>query len=260
MSNIEKLFSMKGKTAIVTGAGSGMGRRFAATLADAGATVICAARQKERIEQVAREINKAGGGKAYAVVTDVSSTQSVESLFDQAEQLSGGLVDVLVNSAAQLDFGPFPAVSDESWQNLINTNLSGCMRTCRALSTRLIKAGKPGAIVNITSVTGEQVMMGIPIYGSLKAAVNQLTRSMARDMFDHRIRANAIAPGYFNTEMVSGYFETDPGKADIARLPLKRVGDVSELDGALLLLASDAGSYINGAILAVDAGQVVQLL
>lgn len=259
MSNIEKIFSLKGKTAIVTGAGSGMGRRFAATLADAGATVICAARQKARIEEVAAEINKAGG-KAFAVVCDVSSTDSVEQLFDQAQTLSGGLVNVLVNSAAQLDFSPFPAVTDESWQNLINTNLSGTMRTCRALSTRLIQAGKPGSIVNITSVTGEQVMMGIPIYGALKAAVNQLTRSMARDMFDQRIRCNAIAPGYFQTEMVSGYFETEAGQADIARLPLKRVGDVSELDGALLLLASDAGSYINGHILSVDAGQVIQLL
>lgn len=259
MSNIEKIFSLMGKTAIVTGAGSGMGRRFAATLADAGATVICAARQKARIEEVAAAINRAGG-KAFAVACDVSSTDSVEQLFDRAQELSGGLVNVLVNSAAQLDFGPFPAVTDEAWQNLINTNLSGTMRTCRALSSRLIQAGKPGCIVNITSVTGEQVMMGIPIYGALKAAVNHLTRSMARDMFDQRIRCNAIAPGYFQTEMVSGYFETEAGQADIARLPLKRVGDVSELDGALLLLASDAGSYINGHILSVDAGQVIQLL
>ena len=259
MSNIEKIFSLKGKTAIVTGAGSGMGRRFAATLADAGATVICAARQKNRIDEVAAGINKAGG-KAFAVTVDVSSTESVERLFDQAQELSGGLVNLLVNSAAQIDFGPFPGVTDESWNNLINTNFSGTMRTCRALSTRLIAAGKPGTIVNITSVTGEQAMMGIPIYGSLKAAVNHFTRSMARDMFDHKIRCNAIAPGYFQTEMVSGYFETDAGKADIQRLPLKRVGDVSELDGPLLLLASDAGSYINGAVLSVDAGQVIQLL
>jgi NAD(P)-dependent dehydrogenase (short-subunit alcohol dehydrogenase family) len=259
MSNIEALFSMKGKVVLVTGAGSGMGRRFAATLADAGATVICAARQAARIEEVAADIKKAGG-KAFAVATDVSRTDSVEQLFDTAEKLAGGHVNVLVNSAAQLDFGPFPEVTDESWNNLVNTNLSGTMRTCRTFASRLIKAGAPGAIVNITSVTGEQVMVGIPVYGSLKAAVNQLTRSMARDMFDHGIRCNAIAPGYFQTEMVGPYFETDAGKADIQRLPLKRVGDVKELDGALLLLASDAGSYINGHILAVDAGQVIQLL
>lgn len=259
MSNIENLFSLKGRIALVTGAGSGMGRRFAHTLADAGATVICAARQKERIEQVAASIIKAGG-RAIPLDVDIGSTEAVEKLFDRAEKAAGGRVNVLVNSAAQLDFGPFPAVSDEAWQNLINVNLSGTMRTCRAFSERLIKAGEKGAIVNITSVTGEQVMAGVPIYGSLKAAVNQLTRSMARDMFGHGIRCNAIAPGYFLTEMVSGYFDTDAGKADIERLPLKRVGRVEELDGALLLLASDAGSYINGAILPVDAGQVVQLL
>lgn len=258
MSSIESIFSMAGKVAVVTGAGSGMGRRFAATLANAGATVICAARQKVRIDEVAAEINKAGG-KAFSVAVDVSISESVEQLFDQAEKLAGGRVNVLVNSAAQIDFGPFPAVTDEAWQNLLNTNLLGTMRTCRTLANRLIAAGAPGAIVNITSVTGEQVMMGVPIYGSIKASVNHLTRSMARDMFDHKIRCNAIAPGYFQTEMVSGYFETDAGKADIQRLPLKRVGNVSELDGPLLLLASDAGSYINGAILSVDAGQVIQL-
>lgn len=258
MSNIEKLFSLKGKIAMVTGAGSGMGERFAQTLADAGATVICAARRKERIEQTAAAIGKAGG-KAIALELDVGSTQSVERCFDRAEK-TVGLVNILVNSAAQLDFGPFPAVSDESWNKLLNVNFSGIMRTSRAFSERLIKAGQPGAIVNVTSVTGMQVMMGIPTYGSIKAGVNHLTRSMARDMFDKNIRCNAIAPGYFQTEMVAGYFETEAGKADIERLPPKRVGRVQELDGALLLLASDAGSYINGAVLPVDAGQVVQLL
>ena len=124
---------------------------------------------------------------------------------------------------------------------------------------RLIKAGATGSIVNITSVTGMQVMSGVATYGSIKAAINHLTKQIARDLFDKGIRCNAIAPGYFQTEMVSGYFETDAGKADIARLPPKRQGRVEELDGALLLLASDAGSYINGVVLPVDAGQVIQL-
>lgn len=258
MSNIESLFSLKGKIALVTGAASGMGERFAHTLADAGATVICAARRADRIEAVAASILKAGG-KAIALPLDIGSTASVESVFDQAEK-KVGRVNVLINAAAQLDFGPFPAISDESWANLLNVNLSGTMRMARAFSERLMKAGERGAIVNITSVTGMQVMAGIPTYGTIKAAVNQLTKQIARDLFDHGIRCNAIAPGYFQTEMVAGYFETDAGKADIARLPPKRQGQVQELDGALLLLASDAGSYINGAILPVDAGQVIQLL
>ncbi len=258
MSNIEKLFSLKGKIALVTGAGSGMGRRFANTLADAGAKVICVARQLDRLEQVVAEIRKAGG-EAVAINADVGSTANVVQLFDRAEKAFGERVNILVNSAAQLDFGLFPDVKDENWDNLINVNLSGVMRTCRTFSERLIKAGEQGAIVNITSIIGTQVMLGVPTYGTLKAATNQLTRSMARDMFQRGIRCNAIAPGYFNTEMVSGYFETDMGRADIERHPMQRLGRVEELDGALLLLTSDASSYINGMILSVDGGQVIQL-
>ena len=257
MSRIEEMFSLKGKIALVTGAASGMGERFAHTLAEAGATVICAARRTDRIEAVAASIIKAGG-KAIALPLDVGSTESVEAVFDQIEK-AVGRVNVLVNAAAQLDFGLFPDVKDDNWNNLINVNLSGVMRTCRSFSERLIKAGEHGAIVNITSIIGTQVMLGVPTYGTLKAAANHLTRSMARDMFPHGIRCNGIAPGYFLTEMVADYFETDAGKADIARHPLQRLGRVEELDGALLLLTSDASTYINGAILSVDGGQVIQL-
>lgn len=257
MANIDKLFSMQGKTAMVTGAASGMGERFAHTLAEAGATVICAARRKDRIEKVAGDI-VAAGGKAVAVPIDVGSTENVEAAFDRAEE-AVGRVNVLVNAAAQLDFGLFPDVEDESWDNLLNVNLSGVMRTSRSFSRRLIAAGEPGAIVNITSVIGTLVMLGVPAYGTLKAATTHLTKSMARDMFGTGIRCNAIAPGYFLTDMVAPYFETEAGKADIERHPLKRLGKVEELDGALLLLASDASSFINGTVLNVDAGQVIQL-
>lgn len=257
MSNIEKLFSLKGKVALVTGAGSGMGRRFSTTLADAGAKVVCVARQLDRLEAVVDEIKQAGG-EAVAIAGDVGDTANVEAFFDEAEQ-AFGRVNLLVNSAAQLDFGLFPDVKDENWANLINVNLSGVMRTCRTFSNRLIAAGEPGAIVNITSIIGTQVMLGVPTYGTLKAATDHLTRSMARDMFPHGIRCNGIAPGYFNTEMVASYFETDAGKADIERHPMQRLGNVEELDGPLLLLTSDAASYINGAILSVDGGQVIQL-
>lgn len=258
MSNIENLFSMAGKIALVTGAASGMGERFAHTLADAGATVICSARRADRIESVAASIT-AAGGKAIAMPLDIGSEESVKAVFDRVEK-EVGRVNVLVNAAAQLDFGLFPEVNNDSWENLLNVNLSGTMRMCREFSERLINAGETGNIVNITSVTGMQVMTGVPVYGTIKAAVNHLTRSMARDMFDKGIRCNAIAPGYFQTDMVAGYFETDEGRADIERLPLKRPGQVHELDGAILLLASDAGSFINGAILPVDSGQVLQLL
>jgi len=257
MSNIEQLFSLKGKVALVTGAGTGMGRRFAQTLADAGAKVICAARRLDKVEEVAAAI-VAKGGSAIGLDLDIGNTESVKSAFDRAEK-AYGMVDILVNNAAQLDFAPFPDIDEAAWNNLVNTNFTGTMRMAKEFSKRLIAVEKPGSIINITSVTGIQVMKNIPCYGSIKAAVNHLTKQIAADLFGKNIRCNGIAPGYFLTDMVEGYFETEQGKADIDRLPGKRVGRVEQLDGVILLLASDASSFINGAIIPVDDGQVIQL-
>jgi NAD(P)-dependent dehydrogenase (short-subunit alcohol dehydrogenase family) len=138
-------------------------------------------------------------------------------------------------------------------------NLSGMMRTSRSFARRLIAAGEPGTIVNITSIIGEQVMAGVPTYGTLKAAANQLTRSMATDMLGSNIRVNAIAPGYFQTEMASPLFDSEVGRALVARHPLQRLGQVEELQGPLLLLASDASSHMNGTVITVDAGHSLRL-
>tara|TARA_R110000787_G_scaffold201880_11_gene312663 strand:- start:5044 stop:5823 length:780 start_codon:yes stop_codon:yes gene_type:complete len=256
-SKIESLFSLDGRVALVTGAGTGMGRQFANTLAAAGAKVVCVARNAERLEAVAAGICDAGG-KAVAVAGDVASTEGVDQVFDKAEK-AFGRVNLLINCAAQVDFGMFPDVKDENWDNLINVNFSGMMRTCRSFSSRLIAAGEPGTIVNITSIIGEQVIPGIPTYGTLKAAAIQLTRSMAVDLTAHRIRVNALSPGYFQTEMASSLFESDAGKALIERHPLKRLGQVQELDGPLLLLASEASSHMNGSVVTVDAGHSTYL-
>jgi len=255
--SIDKLFSMKGKVALVTGAGTGMGKRFAGTLAAAGAKVVCVARNLERLERVAADI-RAAGGDAIAVAGDVGSSEAVEAVFDAAEK-AYGRVNVLVNCAAQVDFGLFPDLKDENWDALINVNLSGMMRTCRSFARRLIAAAEPGAIVNITSIIAGQVMPGVPTYCTLKSAANQLTRSMAVDMFAHGIRVNAIAPGYFETEMAAPLFDSDAGRMFVERHPLKRLGKVEELDGPLLLLASDASRHMNGSIVTVDAGHSAQL-
>ncbi len=257
MSNQVNLFSMHGKVALVTGAGTGMGKRFAGTLAAAGAKVICVARNLERLEQVAADI-RAAGGEAVAVAGDVGSSEAVEAVFDAAEK-AYGRVNVLVNCAAQVDFGLFPDLKDENWETLINVNLTGMMRTCRSFARRLIAAGEPGAIVNITSIIGSQVMPGVPTYCTLKSAANQLTRSMAVDMFAHGIRVNAIAPGYFETEMAAPLFDSEVGRMFVDRHPMKRLGKVEELDGPLLLLASDASCHMNGSIVTVDAGHSAQL-
>lgn len=257
MSKLESIFSLADKTALITGAGTGMGRQMAMTLAAAGAQVICAARRVELVEGVAAEIN-AAGGEAIGARLDIGNTTSVNEVFNTAESRFGS-VDILINAAAQLDFAPFPDIDDQAWEQLINVNFTGTMRMCREFSQRLLSQKKPGSIINITSVTGLQVLKNVPCYGSIKAAVNQLTKQIAADLFGTGIRCNAIAPGYFLTEMVADYFETEQGKAEIARLPSARVGRVEELDGITLLLASDASSFINGTVIPVDDGQVLQL-
>ncbi|MDB5970315.1 MAG: family NAD(P)-dependent oxidoreductase [Hydrocarboniphaga sp.] len=257
MSTALDRFSLKGRVALVTGAGSGMGRHFAQTLSDAGAKVVCAARRTELIESVSAEI-RAKGGQAAAVAIDIGNTDSVTSGFDAAER-AFGTIDLLINNAGQIVFAPFPDISDEQWNNLINVNLSGCMRMSREFSKRLIAKGKPGSIVNITSITGQQAKPYLSIYGTAKAALIHFTKQLAMDLLPHNIRANSIAPGYFRTEMVDWYFDSDAGKSEVENLPAKRVGLLEELDGPLLLLASDAGSYMNGAIVPVDYGHVVRI-
>lgn len=257
MSYIEDLFSNKDRVVIVTGAGTGMGVVFAHAMAKSGAKVICAARRLEKVQQVADEINE-GGGDAIALSLDIGSTDSVRAVFDNAEEAYGA-VDILVNNAGQIQFKPFPEVEDDEWENLINVNLNGNMRMSREFSKRLIAKDMPGNIVNVTSITGEQTLRNVPCYGAVKAALNQFTKQVAADLFDTKIRCNAIAPGYFKTEMVDWYFETEQGKAEVARLPSKRIGDVKELEGALLLLTSQASSFINGAVLPVDYGHSILL-
>lgn len=252
------LFSLKGRTALVTGASSGMGQHFVQTLADAGAQVICAARRKDSIGSVAHAIREKGG-RAAAVELDIGDTDSVTRAFDASEKAFGSTVDLLVNNAGQIVFTPFPDVTDEQWDNLFNVNVTGSMRMSREFSRRLIAAGKPGSIVNITSITGQLTKPCLSIYGSAKAALIQFTKQLAIDLLPHNIRANSIAPGYFRTAMVDWYFDSPEGKVEVDNLPAKRVGLLEELDGPLLLLASDAGSYINGAILPVDYGHVVRI-
>ena len=257
MSKALERFSLKGRVALVTGASSGMGQHFVQTLADAGAKVICAARRKDAVEVEAKKIRD-GGGEAVAVELDIGSTDSVTHAFDEAEK-AFGTIDLLVNNAGQIVFAPFPDISDEQWNNLINVNLSGCMRMSREFSKRLIAAKKPGCIVNITSITGQQTKPYLSIYGTAKAALIHFTKQLAIDLLPYNIRANSIAPGYFRTAMVDWYFDSPEGKLEVENLPAKRVGLLEELDGPLLLLASEAGSYLNGVILPVDYGHVVRI-
>lgn len=257
MSTALNRFNLTGRVALVTGASSGMGRHFVTTLAEAGAKVICVARRKDEIEAVAKALREAGH-EAAAVVIDIGDTDSVTAGFTEAEK-AFGTIDLLVNNAGQIAFIPFPDIGDADWDNIMNVNLKGSMRMAREFSKRLIAAGKPGSMINITSITGQQTKAYLSIYGSAKAALIQLTKQMAMDLLPHNIRVNSIAPGYFRTAMVDWYFDSPEGKAEVENLPAKRVGLLEELDGPLLLLASDAGSYINAAVIPVDYGHVARI-
>ena len=257
MSKAIERFSLVGKTALVTGASSGMGRHFVQTLSEAGARVVCAARRKDSIEASAKTVRD-NGGQAVAIELDIGNTASVTRAFDEAEK-AFGTIDILVNNAGQIVFAPFPDITDEQWENLFNVNVQGSMRMAREFSKRLIAAKKPGCIVNITSITGQLTKPYLSIYGSAKAALIQFTKQLAIDLLPYNIRANSIAPGYFRTEMVDWYFDSPEGKLEVENLPAKRVGRLDELDGPLLLLTSEAGSYLNGVILPVDYGHVVRI-
>lgn len=257
MINIAERFSLDGRVALVTGASGSFGAHFARVLAGAGATVVCAARREDRLRALVEEI-EGEGGKALAAAIDVNDAQSVKRCFDAAQD-SVGPVDVLVNNAGLSDVAPFPHMEEAQWRQVVETNLHGPWRVAREMALRLIDASRPGSIVNVASITGVLAKGMFSNYGTSKAALLHLTRYLAMDLLPHNIRVNALAPGYFPTEMTNWFFETPEGIAEINGLPPQRLGRIDELDGPLLLLASGASSYMNGSVITVDYGHSVRL-
>ena len=251
---MQDLFDLGGRHALVTGASSGLGRHFAGTLARAGARVsLCARRADALADTVAA--GSAAGGQAHAVVMDVTERASVSAAF-AAAQARFGAVDVLVNNAGIAAPGPALDLAESDWDAVIDTNLKGVFLAAQEAARRMAAAGG-GIIVNIASILGLRVTGGLSAYAASKAGVIQLTRSLALEWARHGVRVNAIAPGYVETEMNAGFFGTEAGQAMIRRVPQRRLGRAHELDGALLLLASGAGSYMTGSTVAVDGGHLV---
>jgi NAD(P)-dependent dehydrogenase (short-subunit alcohol dehydrogenase family) len=255
---ISAQFSMSGKVVLVTGASSGIGRHLSKVLAAAGASVVAVARRTDRLESLVAEIESAGG-KATAIAFDVAQREGVGALFDEAERAIG-LVDVLINSAGIAKVSLSLELDEADWDRVMEVNVNGLRRLSQEAARRLATAGKPGSIVNIASVAGMGASPGYSAYSTSKAAVIQLTRSMAVDLWRHDIRVNAICPGYFLTEINEDYFATERGQAHIKRLPPRRLGELEELSGPCLLLASDASSFMTGVALPVDGGHSVQLV
>ena len=248
-------FSLAGQTALVTGASSGLGRHFAAVLAAAGAKVAVAARRVDRLDALAAEI-MAAGGTAHAVALDVTDDASITAAFDSAEAALGP-VTILINNAGVPSHAPFLKTTGAEWRNTMSVNLDGVFAVGRQAAERMAQRGQGGAIINIASIMGFANARTLAPYCASKAAVLSLTRSMALELARDRIRVNAIAPGYFNTEINAGFTETEGGKKMVARIPMRRFGNLPDLDGPLLLLASDAGRFMTGSVLTVDGGQLL---
>ena len=253
-----KLFSVEGKVALVTGAGSGLGERFASVLGEHGAEVVCVARRKEMLEKVANEINDSGGS-AIAVSADVSDRASIEAAFDTAEE-KYGVVDVVVNCAGIQALESFLDMADEQFTSVMDINVNGLWRVAQIGAERMVRVGKGGSIINIASILGLMARPAASNYCASKAAVLHMTKSMALDLVDKGIRVNTMAPGYFDTDLTSWWLQTEEGQAAKARLPIKRFGNLQELDGPLLLLASDASSYMSGSTLVIDAAHSVKIV
>ncbi len=251
----EQRFDLTGKTALITGASSGLGEHFARVLAVAGARVVVAARRADRLARLVQDLQDQGF-EALAVTMDVTDADSIDAGFAAAEAHFGS-VDVLINNAGIGEGVPFLKMTEGNWRSMLDTNLDGAWRVAHRAAVAMAKSGQGGSIVNIASILGLRVGQGLSHYAVAKAGVVQLTKAMAIELARDKIRVNAIAPGYFRTEMNNDYFESEKGQQYIKdKVPMRRLGQLEELSGPLLLLASEAGSFITGTVINVDGGHL----
>ncbi len=251
------LFDVSGRTALVTGSSSGLGRHFSRMLAENGARVVCLARRRDRLEQLAAEIEESGG-KVLSVMCDVTDADMVAKAFDRAESHFGP-VSIVVNNAGSASAMRAMDETAQSWRDTLALNLDAVQFVAQTAARRMVQAGIAGSIVNIASILGLGVSKGLSAYAVSKAGVVQLTRALALEFASSRIRVNAIAPGYIATELNHDYLEGPNGSAMKRAIPLRRFGEPDDLDGVLLLLASEAGRFITGATYVVDGGHTLAI-
>jgi NAD(P)-dependent dehydrogenase (short-subunit alcohol dehydrogenase family) len=252
-----RIFDLSGKVALVTGASSGLGVRFAEVLAESGAAVVLVARRVDRLADVKDAIEKSGG-KALAVEADVGDRAAMQVAFDAAEK-AFGTVTILVNNAGVAHSGRALELPEEEWRRILSTNLDAVFCCAQEAARRMLAARTGGSIVNIASVLGLGVAKGVIAYATAKAGVIQLTKALALELAFKGIRVNAIAPGWIVTDLNRDYLQSEQGAALKREIPIGRFGQARDLDGPLLLLVSDAGRFITGATVVADGGQVVAL-
>ncbi|MEL7031394.1 MAG: glucose 1-dehydrogenase [Pseudomonadota bacterium] len=248
-------FDLAGRVALVTGASSGLGKHFAGILSDAGAKVVLAARRTDRLEALAAEI-EAKGGEALAVAMDVTKADTIQAALDATIAKFGGPADIIVNNSGLSREDWFTNMDEDAFDLVMDTNTKGVWLVARTFAGALVKAGKPGSMINIASVAGKRVGYTMAAYCASKAACEHMTRAMAIEMARYGVRVNAIAPGYFETEINDSFLASDEGQKMRKRIPMRRFGEHEELSGPLLLLASEAGSFMTGATVVVDGGHM----
>lgn len=243
---------LNGKTAVVIGGTSGIGRAIALGLAEAGADVVCTSRRQEQVESAATEIEKIGR-KTLRIASDVADRASLETLLNESVK-AFGKVDILVNSAGKTKRAPTLEFDEADWNDILETNLTGTLRACQVFGRQMLERGY-GRIINIASLSTFVALYEVAAYSASKAAVASLTKSLAVEWSSRGVNVNAIAPGVFRTALNEKLLdETDRGREFQMRTPMRRFGKVEELAGAAIFLASDAASFVSGEILTVDGG------
>jgi len=257
-SYAQPAFSLSGKTALITGASSGLGRHFAHTLCRAGARVVVTARRSDNLRELLTEIRDINPD-SLAVSMDVTDSQSVEFCFGSLAA-QDVVADIIINNAGLAVMKPTLSQSERDWDSVIDTNLKGAWLVATEAARTLVDVGKPGCIVNIASILGERVAGGIAPYAISKAGLLQATKALALDLARYDIRVNALLPGYILTDLNREFLTSDAGEKMRKSIPRRRFGEMSDLDGPLLLLTSDAGRALTGSCLAVDHGHLVSTL
>lgn len=243
-----------GKSAVVIGGTSGIGRAIAVGLARAGADVVATSRRAEEVESAAHEIEQAGR-RALRLTSDVTDRASLEKVLHESVR-AFGKVDILVNSAGRTKRAPTLEFSETDWNAIIDTNLTGTLRACQVFGRHMIER-RLGSIINIASLSTFVGLFEVTAYCASKAAVGSLTKSLAIEWAQYGVRTNAIAPGVIRTALNEKLIDATPrGQEFLLRTPMKRFGKVEELAGAAIFLASDASSYVNGEIICVDGGML----
>jgi len=249
---------LDGKVALVTGASGGLGLHFAQRLAASGAKVALAARRVDKVQAAAEAIRQQGG-QAFAVAMDVVDAGSIRDAFEDINAALGP-VQILVNNAGVSPNKPMLQMDENDWDSTVDTNLKGPWLAAKEFAGRLVAAKLPGSIINIASILGKRVIAQVTPYVASKYGLVGLTEAMALEFARYNIRVNTIAPGYIETDLNSDFFASEAGKNLIKRIPQRRLGQAADLDGALLLLASDASSFMTGTLIAVDGGHLISSL